>query len=53
MDRARFRRLCAGVERLSVAQLRELRARLRGLQARFEVRARIDARRGTVDLADP
>jgi len=49
MDRARFRRLCAGVERLSVAQLRELRARLRGLQARVEVRARIDARRETVD----
>ena len=49
MDRARFRRLCAGVERLSVAQLRELRARLRGLQARVEVRARIDAGRETVD----
>ena len=49
MDRARFRRLCAGVERLSVAQLRELRARLRGLQARVEVRARIDDGRETVD----
>ena len=49
MDGARFRRLCAGVERLSVAQVRELRARLRGLDARIEVRARIDAGREAVD----
>ena len=49
MDGARFRRLCAGIERLSVAQVRELRARLRGLDARIEVRARIDARREAVD----
>jgi transposase-like protein len=45
MDGTRFRRLCAGVERLSVAQIRQLRERLRGLDARIEVRARIDARR--------
>ena len=32
MDGARFRRLCAGIERLSVRQVRELRARLRGLR---------------------
>jgi transposase-like protein len=49
MDRARFRRLCAGIERLSVGQVRELRGRLRGLDARIEVRARIDARREAVD----
>jgi transposase-like protein len=49
MDGARFRRRCAGVERLSVAQVRELRARLRGLDARIEVRARIDAGREAVD----
>jgi transposase-like protein len=49
MDGARFRRLCAGVERLSVAQVRELRGRLRGLDARIEVRARIDAGRGAVE----
>ena len=49
MDKAKFRRLCGGIERLSVSQLRELRARLRGLDARIEVRARIDARREAVD----
>jgi transposase-like protein len=49
MEGARFRRLCAGIERLSVAQVRELRARLRGIDARIEVRARIDGRRGTVE----
>src|SRR5262245_47977719 len=48
MDGARFRRLCAGIERLSVPQVRELRGRLCGLDARIEVRARIDAGRGTV-----
>lgn len=49
MDKARFRRLCGGIERLSVSQLRELRARLRGLGARIEVRARIDAGREAVE----
>jgi transposase-like protein len=49
MDGARFRRLCAGIERLSVAQVRQLRERLRGLDARIEVRARIDARREELD----
>ena len=48
MDGARFRRLCAGIERLSVQQVGELRARLRGLDARIEVRARIDARREAI-----
>lgn len=49
MDRARFRGLCAGIDRLSVPQVRELGARLRGLDARIEVRARIDARRGAIE----
>lgn len=44
MDGMRFRSLCANVDRLSVDQLRELRRRLRGLDARREVLARIDAR---------
>jgi transposase-like protein len=49
MDGARFRRLCAGIERLSVTQVRQLQERLRGLDARIEVRARIDAAREAVD----
>lgn len=49
MDGARFRRLCAGIERLSVQQVGELRARLGGLDAGIEVRARIDARREAID----
>lgn len=48
MDHGRFRRLCAGVTRLSVAQLRELRTRLRGLDARIELLSRIDARGQTL-----
>ena len=44
MDGMRFRSLCANVERLSVGQLRELRRKLRALDARREVLARIDAR---------
>ncbi len=44
MDRMRFRSLCANVDRLSVEQIRELRRKLRALDARREVLARIDAR---------
>ena len=44
MDRSRFGRLCAGIERLTVGQLRELRRRLSELDARMELLARIDAR---------
>ena len=44
MDGARFGRLCAGIERLTVGQVRELRRRLRELDARIELLARIDAR---------
>ncbi len=44
MDGMRFRSLCANVDRLSVEQLRELRRKLRALDARREVLARIDAR---------
>jgi transposase-like protein len=44
MDGKRFRSLCANVDRLSVGQLRELRHKLRALDARKEVLARIDAR---------
>lgn len=44
MDGMRFRSLCANVDRLSVGQLRELRGRLRALDARREVLGRIDAR---------
>ena len=44
MDGMRFRSLCANVERLSVGQLRELRRKLRALDARREVLARIDTR---------
>jgi transposase-like protein len=43
MEGKRFMRLCAGIEALSVRQVRELRARLRGVDARIELRARIDA----------
>jgi len=43
MDGKRFRSLCANVDRLSVGQLRELRHKLRALDARKEVLARIDA----------
>ena len=44
MDGMRFRSLCANVDRLSMGQLRELRRKLRALDARREVLARIDAR---------
>ena len=44
MDGMRFRSLCANVDRLSMGQLRELRRKLRELDARREVLARIDAR---------
>jgi transposase-like protein len=44
MERSRFARLCAGIERLTVGQMRELRRRLRELDARMELLARIDAR---------
>src|SRR5690606_21704719 len=49
MEGKRFRRLCAGIERLSVRQVGELQARLRGLDARIELRARIDSRCEKVD----
>ena len=49
MEGKRFKRLCAGIERLSVRQVRELRARLGDLDARIEVRARIDAACGQVE----
>ncbi len=44
MDRSRFGRLCAGIERLTVRQLRELRRRLGEVDARMALLARIDAR---------
>ena len=44
MEGARFGRLCAGIERLTVGQVRELRRRLRELDARIELLARIDVR---------
>ncbi len=44
MDGMRFRSLCANVENLTVDQLRALRRRLRALDARREVLARIDQR---------
>ena len=44
MDVMRFRSLCANVDRLSAGQVRELRRKLRALDARREVLARIDAR---------
>lgn len=44
MDGMRFRSLGANVDRLSVGQIRELRRKLRALDARKEVLARIDAR---------
>jgi len=44
MDGMRFRSLCANVDRLSVGQIRELQRKLRALDARREVLARIDAR---------
>ena len=44
IDGMRFRSLCANVDRLSMGQLRELQRKLRGLDARREVLARIDAR---------
>ncbi len=44
MDGMRFRSLCANVDRLSAGQVRELRRKLRALDARREDLARIDAR---------
>ena len=44
MDQERFRRLCAGMERLSVGQMRALQVRLHSLDTRVEVLSRIDAR---------
>ena len=44
MDSGSFSRLCAGVGRLTVGQIRALREKLRGLDARIEVLARIDSR---------
>ena len=49
MDGMRFRSLCANVDWLSMGQLRELRCKLRGLDARREVLARIDARGQTLE----
>jgi transposase-like protein len=44
MDAKRFRSLCANMERLTLGQVRELRRKLRELEARREVLVRIDAR---------
>jgi hypothetical protein len=44
MDGMRFWGLCANVDRLSVGQPRELRRKLRALDVRREVLARIDVR---------
>ena len=44
MDGMRFRSLCASVDGLTVEQLRALRLRLRAVDARREVLARIDMR---------
>jgi transposase-like protein len=44
MDVMVFRGFCARIGELSVAELRELRSALEGLDARVEVRGRIDAR---------
>lgn len=44
MDGMRFRSLCANIDVLTVEQLRALRQKLRSLDARQEVLARIDAR---------
>ena len=44
MDGMRFRSLCANVDGLTVEQLRTLRQRLRSIDARREVLARIDRR---------
>jgi transposase-like protein len=49
MDTGSFRRLCAGVERMTVEQIRALREKLRALDARIEVLARIDARGDGLD----
>jgi transposase-like protein len=49
MDEARFRRLCVGIERLSVGQIGKLRGRLRALDARIEGLARIDTRFEALD----
>lgn len=44
MDTAVFRRFCSGLQRLSMGQMRALRARLGELDARLAVLSRIDAR---------
>mgnify|MGYP001814103073 CR=1 FL=1 len=44
MDPVRFRRLCAGLHRLSPRQVSEIEARLAGLGARTEVLAGLDRR---------
>lgn len=44
MDAALFRRFCAALRRLSTAQMRALRARLGGLDARLVVLSQVDAR---------
>lgn len=44
MDGRTFRRLCANVDRLSLGQIRDLRRKLRELDARRDVLARVDAR---------
>jgi transposase-like protein len=49
MDGMRFRSLCANVDRLTVEQLRALRQRLRSIDARREVLARIDQRGQALD----
>lgn len=49
MDVMVFRGFCAQVERLSVGEMRTLREMLRRLDARIEVRAKIDARGEKLD----
>lgn len=44
MDAAVFRRFCSGLRRLSIGQMRELRSRLGGLDARLVVLSQLDAR---------
>lgn len=50
MDDSVFKAFCAGIDRLSVAQMRVLGQMLRNLGARTEVLAKIDARSDGIDF---
>lgn len=50
MDDSVFEAFCAGIDRLSVAQMRLLGQMLRNLGARTEVLAKIDARSDGIDF---